>query len=45
MKAIFSYFFLFFDWDSLHARLNNHYKAWSYKKKNYKKIKAYRKSL
>ena len=27
-------------WDSLHARLNNHYKAWSYKKKKHKKIKA-----
>ena len=38
-----SVFFLFFNWDSLHARLNNHYKAWSYKKK--KKIKAYRKSV
>ena len=23
----------FFNWDSLHARLNNHYKARSYKKK------------
>ena len=23
----------YFDWDSLHARLNSHYKAWSYKKK------------
>ena len=21
------------NWDSLHARLNSHYKAWSYKKK------------
>ena len=37
--------FFFFDWDSLHARLNSHYKAWSYKKKKHKKIKAYRKSL
>ena len=34
-----------FNWDSLHARLNSHYKAWSYKKKEQKKIKAYRKSL
>ena len=32
-------------WDSLHARLNSHCKAWSYKKKKHKKIKAYRKSL
>ena len=35
----------FFNWDSLHARLNSHYKAWSYKKKKHKKIKVYRKSL
>ena len=28
---------IFFNWDSLHARLNSHYKAWSYKKKNHKK--------
>ena len=38
-------FFFFFNWDSLHARLNSHYKAWSYKKKKYKKIKAHRKSV
>ena len=36
---------LFFNWDSLHARLNSHYKAWSYKKKKHKKIKANSKSL
>ena len=24
--------FIFFNWDSLHARLNRYYKAWSYKK-------------
>ena len=35
----------FFNWDSLHARLNSHCKTWSYKKKKHKKIKAYRKSL
>ena len=35
----------FFNWDSLHARLNSCCKAWSYKKKKHKKIKAYRKSL
>ena len=29
----------------VHARLNSHYEAWSYKKKKHKKIKAYRKSL
>ena len=29
----------FFNWDSLHARLNSHYKAWrSYKKKKHKKM-------
>ena len=37
--------FLFFNWDSLHARLNSHYDAWSYKKKKQKKVKAYRKSV
>ena len=36
---------LFFNWDSLHASLNCHWKAWIYKKKKHKKIKAYRKSL
>ena len=35
----------FFNWDSLHARLKRHYEAWSYKKKKYKKIKAYRESV
>ena len=35
----------FFYWDSLHASLNSHYKAWGYKKKKHKKIKAYRKSF
>ena len=36
---------LFFNFNSLHARLNNQYEAWSYKKKKHKKIKAYRKSV
>ena len=36
----------FFNWDSLPARMNSHCcKAWSYKKKKHKKIKAYRKSV
>ena len=35
----------FINWDSLHARMNRHYKAWSYKKKKHEKIKAYSKSL
>ena len=29
----------FFNWDSLHARLNSHFEAWSYKKKKHKNIK------
>ena len=33
------------NWDSLHAWLKNHYKAWNHKKKKHKKIKAYIKSL
>ena len=36
---------IFFNWYSLHARLNSHYEAWSYKKKKLKKVKAYRKSI
>ena len=38
-------FSAFFNWDSFHARSNNHYKAWCYKKKKNKKIKAYRKPV
>ena len=30
---------LFFNWDSLHASLNSHYKARSYKKKKQKRLK------
>ena len=40
-----TFFEHFFNLDSLHARLNSHYKAQSYKEKKHKKIKAYRKSL
>ena len=36
---------LFESRDSLHSRLNSHYKGWNYKRKKYKKIKAYRKSI
>ena len=36
---------VFFNWDSLHARLNSHYEAWSYKKKKHKKITAHMKSV
>ena len=32
-------------WDSLHSRLNCHYEAWSYKKQEAQKIKAYRESV
>ena len=38
-------FVFVFNWYSLHAKLNSNYKAWSYKKKKKKQIKAYRKSL
>ena len=38
-------YLFFLNWDSLHARLNSHYEAWCYKKKNHKKITAYRKSV
>ena len=31
--------------DSLHARLNSHYEAWSYEKKKHNKITGYRKSV
>ena len=29
----------FFNWDSLHAKLNSHCEAWSYKKKRHKKVR------
>ena len=35
---------MFFNWDSLNARLKSHNQAWSYKNKKHKKNKAYRKS-
>ena len=34
-----------FNRNSLHARLNSHYKAWSYKKRSTKKITGYGKSV
>ena len=37
--------FFFLIWNLLHARLNSHYEAWSYKKRKHKKVKAYRKSI
>ena len=39
------YTYVYINWDSLHPKLNRHYKAWSYKKKKHKKINAYMKSL
>ena len=39
------FFIYFFNWDSLLARLDSHYEAWSYKKKNHKKITAYKISV
>ena len=38
------FFLFFFNWYSLHARLNSHYEAWSHKEKKHKKVKAYSKS-
>ena len=35
----------FFNWDSLHTRLNSHFEAWAYKKKKHKKIKEHGKSV
>ena len=35
----------FFSSDSLQARLNSHYEAWTYKKNKHKKIRARRKSV
>ena len=29
----------FVNWNSLYARLNNHYEAWNYKKKSTKRLK------
>ena len=42
---MFNSFFLKTKWDSLHAKLNSPYEAWSYKIKKYKKITAYRISI
>ena len=45
LKLLFFFLLLLFNWDSLHARPNSHYEAWSYKKKKHKKIRAHRKSI
>ena len=39
------FFFVFFNWDSPHPRLNSHYEAWSYKKRSTKRITGYSKSV
>ena len=44
-KGVSGVLFFFFNSDIVNARLNSHYEAWSYKKKKYKKITAYRKSI
>ena len=31
--------YIFFNWVSLHARLNSHYEAWRYKKEAQKRLK------
>ena len=36
-RPVVAFFFFFFNWDSLYARLNSHYEAWSYNKKSTKK--------
>ena len=45
MIFVFCFFFFFKKRDSLDARLNSDYEAWSYKKKKLKKVKEYRKSV
>ena len=46
IKAFFSLFF-FFNWDSLYARLNSHYKAWkeAHKKRLQDTENLFRKNL
>ena len=41
---IYILYYIYINWDSRHAKLSSHYESWSYKKKKYKKIKAFRKS-
>ena len=42
---VFPFFYYLFNQDLLHARLNSHYEAWSYKKRSTKKIAGYGKSV
>ena len=39
LKLVPAPLYIFLNWDSLHARLNSHYKAWSYNEKKQKKKK------
>ena len=43
-KVLF-FIFIFFNCDSLYARLNSHYEAYGYKTKKHNKITAFRKSV
>ena len=43
--TVWFFFLFFFSWDSPHARLNSHCKAWSYKKRSTKRITGYRRSV
>ena len=45
LKSTFHQCMFFFNWYSLHAQLNSHYEAWSYKKRKHKKVKACRISI
>ena len=38
IKIIYIYIYIYIYFDSLHARLNNHYEAWNYKKKKQKRL-------
>ena len=43
---VYIYIYIYINWDSLHARLNSHNEAWSYKKSSTKKkIIGYKKSV
>ena len=42
---IYIYIYIYINWTSLHARLNRHYEAWSYKKRSTERIPGYRKSV
>ena len=42
---VYIYIYIYINWDSLHARLNRDYEAWTYKKRRTKKITEYRKSV